>query len=377
MPWLLYVARKAGALRGARASLAIAALLLAAAAYTLPIHLFPRAVQLWQMPAGISPLRAGTDLPVFCMPPGGIAIRCGSARVRSNAAFAFTSFGGTPDHAAAMPVLAEADIGLLWALADPESKAKTRVAATRVEQQLIAVIRDITQSETWQREYREPVRLLFKRIADAAWNAPNTQRAFRMLVRAIEPLVARRVGKDIGPAIAPYMADAAWTLIESNSTRVFSLILGDPADFSGLAVAFTAALADPEVQRLVGRLGPEIMALPQMELLSECLLSNAAEIAERDPDVIDLLTGIATDRRLGRPLGDLRGDIGVFIRQAGQALWGLGSNRSLNSLAGVAVKSTIPGASQPLILLLDPDDAATLARTLPGNAVLLVPKAPE
>jgi hypothetical protein len=382
--WGLRLARRMLMLRGAAGSLAITLLLLAGAYAVLPIHLLPRSEQLWRMPAGSSTsgsgasgataLPAATEVAVFCLPPNGIPIRCGRAQVGVDAALSFTAYHGAPPLDAAIPVLTTADLGLLWALADPAGKTRVRVSAAGLEQQLIVAIRDITRSPTWQHEYRDTVRRLLTRIADQAWNMPSTQAALQALIHAIEPLVADKVAREIGPAVAPYVADAIWRLIESNSTQVLSLIEGGPPDLSPLSTAFAAALRDPVVQRQLGRLGPEVMALPQMELLSERLFANLASVAEQDPEVFDLATRIATDHRLGQSLGQLRDEGGAFLRQVGQVMWGLGDSRSLNSLAGEALKTTLTGTARPLVLLLDPDSAMALEHTLPSGVVLLVPQ---
>ncbi len=248
-----------------------------------------------------------------------------------------------------------------------------RISAIGLEQQLAGAVRDITRSPAWQQDYRPKVHQVLTGIAQQAWSMPSTQSAFLALIAAIQPMVASQVADEIGPAVAPYLADAVWALIATNSTQVFSLIGGGRPDLSPLSAAFTAALRDPAVQRVLGRLGPKIMALPQMELLSERLLANLAEIAQHDPEIFDLATRIATDRRLGQSLGHLRDDAGAFFRQTGQVMWGLGEGRALNALAGVALKSTLMGGAQPLILLIDPDSAIALERALPGGVVLLVP----
>lgn len=376
--WSLHLASRALTLRGATGSLAIALLLLVGALYTLPVHLWPRQRQLWQLPVGTTAAAAGlpeaTEVAVFCMPPDGIAIRCGRAEMRGST-LAFTPYRDGPPPDAAIPVLTSADLGLLWALADPAGKARVRTSAAGLEQHLIVALGDITRSNTWRHEYRDTVRRLLTRIADQAWTMPSTQAALQALVRAIEPLVADKVARDIGPAVAPYVADAVWRLIETNSGQVFTLLGGGPPDLSPLSAAFTAALRDPAVERLLGRLGPEIMALPQMELLSERLFANLASVAEQDPEIFDLVTRIATDRRLGRSLGQLRDEGGALLRQVGQVMWGFGDSRSLNSLAGAALKTTLMGHAEPLVLLLDPDSAITLEHALPSGVVLLVPKA--
>jgi hypothetical protein len=372
----LRFARRVLLLRGATGSLAIAVLLLAGALYALPVHLLPPRQQLWRMPAGASgSLPEATEIAVFCMPPSGIAIRCGRARVRADTALVFTAYRSGLPPGAAIPVLTSADPGLLWALADPAGKDRVRISAGALEQQLVVAVRDITRSPTWQHEYRDTARRLLTRITDRAWTMPSTQAALQDLVHAIEPLVADKVARDIGPAIAPYVADAVWTLIETNGSQVFTLMRGGPPDLSPLSTAFTAALRDPAVQKLLGRLGPEIMALPQMELLGERLFANLATVAEQDPDVFDLVTRIATDRRLGQSLGRLRDEGGAFVRQVGQVMWGLGGSRSLNSLAGEALKTALTGTARPMVLLLDPDGAIALEHALPSGVVLLVPNA--
>lgn len=379
--WSLRLAHRVLMLRGATGSLAIAVLLLVGALATLPLRLLSWPEQVWRMPAGAAAARAaalpdGTEVAVFCIPPDGVAIRCGRAQVRADASLAFTAYRRGPPHDAAIPVLTSADLGLLWALADPAGKARVRVSAGGLEQHLVLTVRDITRSPTWQHEYRDTVRRLLTRIADQAWTMPSTQAALQALIRAIEPLVADKVAGEIGPAVAPYVADAVWRLIETNSGQVFTLLGGGPPDLSPLSVAFTAALRDPAVQRLLGRLGPEIMALPQMELLSERLFANLASVAEQDPEVFDLATRIATDRRLGQSLGQLRDEGGAFLRQVGQVMWGFGDSRSLNSLAGAALKSTLMGKAAPLVLLLDADSAIALEHALPSGVVLLVPQVP-
>jgi hypothetical protein len=359
--------------RGGTASAALAVLLLAGAFQVLPVSLRARPVRLWQLPAdGAAP--AAATLPVFCMPPAGVALHCGLARRIAGRGFAFTPYRAAAPAGSVIPVLTTADIGLLWALADAAGKARVRASAADLAQQFAAAVRDLTRSPAWQQEYRPPVGRLLDRLAAEAWAMPSTQAAFQALIAAIEPLVAGRVADQIGPAVAPYVANAMWTVVEANSTRVFALIRGGRPDLSPLSGAFVAALHDPAVQRVLGQLGPDILALPQTELLSERLLANVVDLAEHDPETFDLAARIATDRRLGQPLGHLRDDAAAFLRQAGQVMWGLGGARPLNALAGEALKATLMGSAQPLVLLLDPDAAAALVRLLPGDTVLLVPK---
>lgn len=369
--WLLARCRRGGA-----ASAVLAVLLLAGALQVLPVSLRARPVRLWQLPAGAAAPAAAT-LPVFCMPPARVALptvalHCGLARRLAGRTLAFTPYRAAAPAGRVIPVLTTADIGLLWALADDGGKARVRASAAGLAQQLAAAVRDLTRSPAWQQDYRAPVGHLLDRLAAAAWARPGTQAAFQALVAAIEPLVAGRVADQIGPAVAPYVANAMWTVLEANSTRVFALIRGGRPDLGPLSAAFVAALHDPAVQHVLGRLGPDILALPQTELLGEQLLTDFVDLAEHDPETFDLAARIATDRRLGQPFGHLRDDAGAFLRQTGQVMWGLGGARPLNALAGEALKATLMGTAQPLVLLLDPDDAAALVRLLPGDTVLLV-----
>jgi hypothetical protein len=182
------------------------------------------------------------------------------------------------------------------------------------------------------------------------------------------------IANEIGPAMAPYIAEAFWHLVKANSVQVLSLITGSPLDLSPIGTTLSVALQDPRVQVALGRVAPRLMDLPQSELLVERFSANLADALQRDPATGPLLTRIAMDPRLGKQLGGVRTDVARFVRKLGQVLWGLGSGSSLNSLAGLSVKTEIIGVSQPLILLLDSDDAATLAHALPGRATLLVPE---
>ncbi len=351
-------------------SAALAVLLLAGAFQVLPLSLRVSRVQLWQVPAAAP--AAAAALPVFCLPPAGVAVHCGRARRTAARTLAFTPYRRAAPAGSVIPVLTTADIGLLWALADAAGKAQVRASAAGLAQQFAAAVRDLTHSPAWQQEYRAPVSRLLDRLAAGAWAMPSTQAAFQALITAIEPLVAGRVAEQIGPAVAPYVANALWTVVAANSTHVLALIRGGRPDLAPLSAAFVAALHDPAVQRVLGQLGPDILALPQTELLSERMFANVVDLAEHDPETFDLAARIATDRRLGQPLGHLRDDAAAFLRQAGQVMWGLGEAQPLNALAGEALKATLMGTVQPLVLLLDPDEAATLARLLPGGVVLLV-----
>jgi hypothetical protein len=163
-------------------------------------------------------------------------------------------------------------------------------------------------------------------------------------------------------------------MVKTTSSQMLSLITGSPLDLTAIGASFVAATQDPEVQAAVGRLGPRLLDLPQTEILFERMASNMADALQQDPETMDLMTRAVMDPRLGEELRQVRGDIGTFIHELGKVLWGLGDSSSMNPLAGLSVKTALVGSSQPLILLLDPDDAMTLVRTIPGRATLLVPE---
>lgn len=360
--------------RGGRISATLALLLIVAATYVLPIRLWrDSASRTWQVPHGGPALAGGSDIPVFCMRSRKQATRCGIATVRDDARIGFALYGADYSADRAIPVLASADVGLLWALADPQERAKVQASASGLAGQLIASVEDVTESETWQSEYRFSLRHLLDHIAREAWRAPDTQEAFRALVRAAEPVVRESVATEMGPALAPYMAEAVWRIVKANTVGAWSVILSRELDLRAVAPVLTAALRDPAVQSQLGRLGPRILGLPETEVLMERLAANMGKAAQREPGTINLLTQMATDPRLGTRLRHFRSDTGAFMREIGQVLWGIGDKRSLNSLAGLSLKATIAAGSQPLILLLAPDEAAALAFALPGSATLLVP----
>ena len=310
---------------------------------------------------------------MFCLPETGPAIRCGIAQIRASGQIGFVPFGALPNINETMPVLATADIGLLWALADPDARAKVQASAAELASQVVASVHQVTQSPTWKDDYRNALRDLLDRTTQIAWRAQDTQQAFRALLRASEPVMRDSFATQVGPAMAPYVSDAFWRVVRTNSTQVLSLIGGGPLDLSSIGSSFTLALQDPRVQTALGQVGPRIMDLPQSELLTERFVANLADALQRDPATSGLLTRIALDPRLSAELGHVRNNVAEFMRQLGEVLWGLGGSSKMNALAGLSMKTQIEGASQPLVMLLGPDDAATLARTLPGRATLLVP----
>ncbi len=363
-------------LQGGRLSLAIAAAVGLVALAILPVRLGSRtAAQIWQIPADGPALILGSELPVFCMPRNGRATRCGIALVTAPDRIAFTPYGAGTDPARTIPVLAASDMGLLWALGDSEGKLQVRRSATALVRQLATNVRDLTQSPLWRREYRGATQDLLERLTMKAWNAPDTQRALSDLIVAAEPVVRQSIGQDIGPVIGSYMTEALWRVVKSNSTQVFSLMGGRALDLSPIGAAVSAALRDPAIQPALGRLGPKLLALPQTEVLTERFISNLADAVQRDPEVFAVLTRVATDPRLGQGVGSVRSHAGAFLREVGQVMWGVGNNQSLNSLAGMALKTTISGGSRPLILLLDPESGAALEQEMPGGVTLLFPAA--
>lgn len=373
-PFVRRVIGVARHMRSGYVSIAIAAGLLVAAGYTLPWRPGPGAVTpIWRVPKDGPTLAVGTELPVFCVPATGLALRCGIARLRDGGQVGFVSYGELPNPHDTLPVLASADIGLLWALADPAARAQVQASAVALAGQMVASIRSVTGSEAWKYDYRESLQGLLDRASQTAWRADDTQRAFRALLRASEPVMEDSLAHQIGPALAPYISDAFWSVVKANSGQVLSLIAGQPLDLSPVGAALSQALQDPRTQAALGHTAPRIMDLPQSELLFERMASNMADALQHDPETSALLTRIAMDPRLGDELGHVRNHVAQFVHQLGEVLWGLGSGSSMNSLAGLSVKTEIVGQSQPLILLIDADDAATLVRTLPGRATLLVP----
>jgi len=362
-------------LRGGYISIGIVIGIFAAAAYTLPLGAGPGGVApIWRVPKGGPVLADATDLPVFCLPETGPAARCGIAQQRAGGRISFVPFGNSADLHDTLPVLASADVGLLWALADPAARAEVQASAAGLASQMVASVQQVTESDAWQHDYRDGLRDVLSRAAEYAWRAEDTQRAFRDLLRASEPVLQGSIANQIGPAVAPYVAEAFWRVVKANSKQVLSLIAGQPLDLSSAYAMLTYALQDPRVQVALGRVGPRLMDLPQSELLTERLASNMSDALQRDPATAELLTRIAMDPRLGSEIAHVRNHVAEFVHQLGQVLWGLGSGTTMNSLAGLSVKTEIVGASQPLILLLDPDDAAMLAHSLPGRATLLVPE---
>jgi hypothetical protein len=346
-----------------------------AAVYTLPLGAGPgAAAPIWRVPRGGPTVADGTELPVFCLPETGPALRCGVAKMRSRRRISFQPFGDMPDPHETLPVLATADIGLLWSLADPAARSKVQASATELAAQVASSVQQVTDSPAWQHEYRESLRDVLERTTQEAWRAEDTQQAFRALLRASEPVVKDSLAHQIGPALAPYIADAFWSLLKTNSAQVLSLISGSPLDLSPIGSTFSVALQDPRVQVALGGIGPRLADLPQTELLTERFLANLAEALRRDHVATALLTRVAMDSRLGTELGHVRNHVGEFMRQLGEVLWGLGGSSSMNALAGLSMKTQIAGVSQPLIILLGNDDAATLVRTMPDRATLLVPE---
>lgn len=364
-----------GWLRSGQISIAVVVALLAAAAYTLPLSPGPHSgPALWRVPHGGPALPAGDTLPVFCLPPIGPAVHCGLAGIRGDGGVGFQAYSTLTDPQATMPVLASADMSLLWALADPAARARLRVAAEDLAREMADSLHDATGSAAWQSEYRSRLRTVIERDAQRAWEADDTRRAFRALLRAGEPVLQDSIANDVGPAVAPYVGEAFWRMVKSTGAQVFSLIAGNPLDLTSVGTSFIAALQDPQVQAAFGRLGPHVLELPQTEVLFETFSANMADALQQDPEAVDVLGRAAMDPRLGEGLAALRGNVANFVHDLGRALWGLGSGNSMNSLAGLSMKTVILGQSQSVVLLLDPDQAAALVHMMPGRVTLLTPE---
>ncbi len=361
-------------IRAGHVSIAIVLAVLVAAYYTLPLGAGPdTAPASWRIPSGGPVMARDTILPVFCLPETGPALRCGIAETHDRGEIGFTPYSDPPNDRTTLPVLATADIGLLWALADPAGRTEVQTSAAQLAGQMVSSIHQVTDSDAWKRDYRDTLRDVLDRAAQQAWRADDTQQAFRALMRASEPVLQDSIARQIGPAMAPYIAEAFWRVVKSNTMQVFSLITGSPLDLSSIGSTLSAAMQDPQVQAALVGVAPRIINLPQSELLTERFAANMADALQRDAATNALLTRVAMDPRLGNELGHVRNNVAGFMHQIGQVLWGLGGSSAMNSLAGLSMKTQIIGQSQPLILLLDTDDAAMLARTLPGRATLLVP----
>jgi hypothetical protein len=328
----------------------------------------------WHVPRGGPALTEGLAVPVFCVKPSGPALRCGIAEAHASGQIGFKAYSDAAAIRGNIAVLAASDISLLWALSDPAGRSHIQALAADVARQTVISLHDVTASEAWRREYRENLGTLIDRAARKAWQAADTPPGFRAVSRARAPVIRDSVGNEIGPAVAPYVAGAFWRMVKTTSSQMLSLITGSPLDLTAIGASFVAATQDPEVQAAVGRLGPRLLDLPQTEILFERMASNMADALQQDPETMDLMTRAVMDPRLGEELRQVRGDIGTFIHELGKVLWGLGDSSSMNPLAGLSVKTALVGSSQPLILLLDPDDAMTLVRTIPGRATLLVPE---
>jgi hypothetical protein len=364
-----------GWLRSGHISIVIVVAVLGAAAYTLPLSPGPgSSAPPWRVPQGGPQLIEGTVIPVFCVKPPGPTLRCGIAEGHADGKIGFLPYGRPADTAGTIAVLSASDISLLWALADPAGRTQVQALAADVVRQMVVSLHDVTASETWRHEYREALGTLLDRAARQAWRAEDTTLAFRAFIRASEPVIRDSVANDVGPAIAPYVAGAFWRVVKTTSSQMLSIITGKPLDLTSIGASFVAATQDPDVQAAVGRLGPRLLDLPQTEVLFERMAANMADALQRDPQTMELMTRAVVDPRLGDELRQVRSDVGVFIHELGKVLWGLGDSRSMNPLAGLSVKTALVGESQPLILLLDPDDAASLVRTVPGRATLLVPE---
>lgn len=357
------------------ALLAVVASLAAAAMVTLPIPAWRCHAQSWRVPDAPPALLAGLapdgDVPVFCVAPRKGAARCGAARLVAAGRLRFTPFAGMQTSPGTTPLLTSASFSLLWALADPQGRFKVREDAAALAEDLAGQIDALTRSPVWQREYRPPLSRLLRRVADQTWLAPETQLAFAKLLDAVDPLLHDSLADDLGPVLAPYVSDATWQLVATNSTHVFSLIGGSTLDLSPLATSLERAFRDPAARQALGRLGPRLAATPQAEMLAEHLANSAATVLRREPAVLDLFTRIASDPRLEPPLGHVRDEADAVLRESAELLWGLGGSNSLNSLAGLVMRAALAGESQPMILLVGRREEQLLRYAIPNDVTPL------
>jgi hypothetical protein len=318
---------------------------------------------------------AGFVTPVFVLRDDGAAVRFGNAEM---AAAGIVRVGL---YEPLDPLLVQAttavslpgDGRLLWLLASPDERQALRDKAAALVLGLSDSAAEIARSPVFKEAYRDPLMQILRNAVQAAWTASRDGGAWQEMLRGDEAILRSVASRDLRPIIERHFQGVALRMLKANTLAIIDPFHDRPWNTEPIEQALQETIEEIRDRELAEQTTMRLLDTPQTASFLRVFVAVASEKLAHDAALQDLIARMVYDPRLRRymePAIDRLLDLG---RTAPRLLVSLHGSTDLNLAAATALRTTISGRPDRVVVFMSPRQRDELMALDPGMVHTLVP----
>jgi hypothetical protein len=299
---------------------------------------------------------SGIGIAVFVLREDGDALRFGNAEMEAPGIVRVGLYDPLD------PLLSQATVAvslpgdgrLLWLLASPEERSALRDKAAALVVSLSHSGAEIARSEPFRAEYRDRFLQILNNAVQQAWQASRTSGAWQDLLRSYQPILRQVASRDLRPIIERNFQGVALRMLKVNALGMIDPFHERPWNMEPIEQALQDSIQEVRNREIPEQTVLRMLDAPQTAAFLRIFIGVAGETLAHDTSLQDLLGQMVYDPRFRphmEPAMDRLLDLG---RTAPRLLISLHGSTDLNLVAAAAIRTTLSGRPDRVVVFMSP-----------------------
>ena len=306
---------------------------------------------------------AGIVTPVFVLLEDGAAVRFGDAEQEAGGVVRVGLYDPLDPLLAHATVAASlpADGRLLWLLASPEERRTLREKSSALVLGLSASATEIARSPAFQADYREPLMQILRDAVQTAWAATRENGAWQDLLRGYEPILRAVSSRDLRPILERNFLGVALRMFKANALTMIDPFHDRVWNIEPIEQALRDTFDEIRERNIPEHTAVRLLESPRTTAFLHVFAAAAGDKLAHDPALQNLIAQMVYDPRFRpamQPAIDGLLDLG---RTAPRLLTSVRGGTDLNLAAATALRTTLLGRADRVVVFMTPHQRAELA----------------
>jgi hypothetical protein len=304
----------------------------------------------------------GIVTPVFVLRQDGAAVRFGDAEQETSGIVRVGLYDPLDPllARATVAVSLPADGRLLWLLASPEERQTLREKASALVLGLTASAAEITRSEAFRSDYREPLLQILRDALQAAWVASRDGGAWRDLLRGYEPILRAVSSRDLRPILERNFQGVALRMFKANTLAMIDPFHERVWNMAPVEQALRDTVEEIRDRDIPEQTASRLLDSPQTAAFLRVFAGVASDRLAHDPALQSLIARMVYDTRFRPALQPAIDGLLDLGRAAPRLLISLHGSTDLNLAAAAALRTTLSGRPDRVVVFMTPGQHAEL-----------------
>jgi hypothetical protein len=244
---------------------------------------------------------------------------------------------------------------LLWLLASPDERQTLRDKAAAVVLGISHSAAEIARSPTFTAEYRDKFMQILRNAVRKAWDASRTSGAWQDLLRSYQPILRHVAARDLRPIIERNFEGVALRMLKANALGMIDPFHDRPWNTEPIEQALQDSIQEVRNREIAEQTALRLLDAPQTTAFLRVFVGTVGETLAHDAALQDLVAQMVYDPRFRPSMATAIDRLLDLGRTAPRLLVSLHGSADLNLVAAAAIRTSLSGRPDRVVVLLTPE----------------------